>query len=131
MTTLSFKERDILQTAQDLRWEVGHDFHEQLMENIYQEAAQLADRAVTWPDEKPRFDLDRTIDHIVTSRLWGFPLMILLFTLIFWLTITGANYPSQFLATILIDTIYPLLLQGAAAIGMPWWLSGFLSMACI
>lgn len=126
MTTISFDEQDILQTAQDLRWEVGRDFHEQLMENIYAEAAHLADRAVTWPDEKPRFDLDRTIDRIVTSRVWGFPLMILLFTIVFWLTITGANYPSQFLATILIDTIYPLLQQGAAAIGMPWWLSGIL-----
>jgi ferrous iron transport protein B len=126
MATLSYAERDILQTAEDLRWEIGQEFHEQLMENIYAEAAQLADRAVTWPDEQPRFDLDRTIDRIVTSRLWGFPLMFLLFTLIFWLTITGANYPSQFLANILLGTIYPLLLEGAAAIGMPWWLSGLL-----
>lgn len=126
MAVISVKERDILQTAEDLRWEVGQDFHEQLMENIYAEAAHLADRAVTWPDEKPRFDLDRTIDRLVTSRLWGFPMMILLFTFVFWLTITGANYPSQFLAKILLDTIYPLLLQGAAAIGMPWWLSGIL-----
>ena len=93
MASISIEERDILQTAEDLRWEIGQDFHEQLMENIYAEAAQLADRAVTWPDEKPRFDLDRTIDRLVTSRVWGFPMMILLFTLVFWLTITGANYP--------------------------------------
>jgi ferrous iron transport protein B len=126
MTALTIEERDILQTAEDLRWEIGQEFHEQLMENIYSEAAQLADRAVTWPDEQPRFDLDRTIDRIVTSRIWGFPLMFLLFTLIFWLTITGANYPSQFLADILLGTIYPLLQQGAEAIGMPWWLSGLL-----
>jgi ferrous iron transport protein B len=126
MAALTSREQDILQTAEDLRWEVGQTFHEQLMENIYAEAAQLADRAVNLPDEKPRFDLDQTIDRIVTSRIWGFPLMFLLFTLIFWLTITGANYPSQFLATILLDTIYPLLHEGAAAISMPWWLSGFL-----
>ena len=126
MASLSYTEQDILQTAEDLRWEVGQEFHEQLMENIYAEAVQLADRAVTWPDEQPRFDMDRTIDRIVTSRLWGFPLMFLLFTLIFWLTITGANYPSKFLADILLGTIYPLLLEGAAAIGMPWWLSGLL-----
>ncbi len=126
MAALAFKELDILQTAEDLRWEIGQEFHEQLMENIYAEAAQLADRAVTWPDEQPRFDLDRTIDRVVTSRLWGFPLMFLLFTLIFWLTITGANYPSQIISNILLGTIYPLLLEGAAAIGMPWWLSGFL-----
>jgi ferrous iron transport protein B len=89
------------------------------MEGIYTEASQLADRAVTWPDEEPRFDLDRTIDRLVTSRLFGFPIMILLFALIFWITIIGANYPSQILYDLLIGTIYPLLHQGAEAIGIP------------
>ncbi len=72
---------------------MGQNFHEQLMEDIYTDAAQLADRAVTRPGEAPRFDLDRTIDRVVTSRVWGFPLMILLFAVVFWITIVGANYP--------------------------------------
>jgi ferrous iron transport protein B len=126
MTSLSSPTAEILQTAENLRWEVGPDFHEHLMEGIYTEASQLADRAVTWPDEEPRFDLDRTIDRLVTSRLFGFPIMILLFALIFWITIVGANYPSQILYDLLIGTIYPLLHQGAEAIAMPWWLSGLL-----
>ena len=117
---------DILQTAESLRWEIGPQFHEQLMEGIYTEAANLADRAVTRPDEKPRFDLDRTIDKIVTSRVWGFPMMILLFTLVFWLTISGANVPSSMLATLLIDKTVPLLHQAADFLRFPWWLSGFL-----
>jgi len=116
---------DILATAQALRWEVG-DFHESIMETIYAQAAQIADRAVTRPGEKQRFDLDRTIDKIVTSQLWGFPVMILLFTLVFWLTITGANYPSQLISNLLIGTIYPALNELASQIGMPWWLSGIL-----
>jgi ferrous iron transport protein B len=126
VSTTAAQSAAILQTADNLRWEVGPDFHEQLMEDIYTEASQLADRAVTWPEEEPRFDLDRTIDRIVTSRILGFPLMILLFALVFWITIVGANYPSQLLANLLIGTIYPLLHEGAAAIGMPWWLSGLL-----
>ncbi len=117
---------DILQTAESLRWEIGPEFHEQLMEGIYTEAAKLADRAVTRPEEKPRFDLDRTIDRIVTSRVWGFPMMILLFTVVFWLTISGANVPSAMLATLLIDKTVPLLHQGADFLRLPWWLSGFL-----
>lgn len=119
-------EMDILQTAENLRWQIGQNFHEQLMEDIYTEAARIADRAVTRAGEKPRFDLDRTIDHIVTSRLWGFPLMVLLFTIVFWLTISGANVPSSWLATLFLDKLHPLLKAGAAAIHMPWWLSGFL-----
>ena len=38
------------------------------------------------------------IDKILTSRLTGIPIMILFFALIFWITITGANYPSQILS---------------------------------
>ena len=117
---------DILRTATDLRWQIGSDFHEQLMEDIYTDAARIAGRAVTRPDEKPRFDLDATIDRIVTSRLWGFPLMVLLFMLVFWITIAGANVPSAMIADLLLGTIHPLLKEAAAAIGMPWWLDGLL-----
>ncbi|MBK7896528.1 MAG: ferrous iron transporter B [Anaerolineaceae bacterium] len=128
MTTVNptVNPNDILQTAESLRWEIGPEFHEQLMEGIYTEAAKLADRAVTRPEEKPRFDLDRTIDKIVTSRVWGFPMMILLFTVVFWLTISGANVPSSLLATLLIDKTVPLLHQGADFLRLPWWLSGLL-----
>ncbi|HEY80724.1 MAG TPA: ferrous iron transport protein B [Anaerolineae bacterium] len=116
----------LLETASRLRWEIGTDFHEQIVTDIFAEASRIASRAVTMPGEKPRFDLDRTIDRIVTHRVWGFPIMIGLFALIFWITITGANYPSQLLSTLLIGHVYPWLKAGAAAIGLPWWLSGLL-----
>ncbi len=96
------------------------------MEGIYTEAARIADRAVTRSGEQPRFDLDRTIDRLVTSRVFGFPLMLLMLTAVFWITIAGANVPSRMLAELLIDTAHPLLKSGAAAIGMPWWLDGLL-----
>ncbi|MCS6844561.1 MAG: ferrous iron transporter B [Caldilineales bacterium] len=116
----------ILATARSLRWQVGSDYHQALMEAIYTEAARIADRAVTRPGEKPRFDLDRTIDRLVTSRVWGFPLMILLFTLVFWITISGANIPSQLLSNLLIGVVYPWLHRLADLIGLPWWLTGLL-----
>ena len=37
-------------------------------------------------------------DQILTSKLMGFPVMILLLLVIFWLTIKGANYPSEVLS---------------------------------
>ena len=118
--------QDILATAQALRWEVGEDFHEKLMEALYTNATEITDRVVIRPGEKPRFDLDRTIDRIVTSRRWGFLLMILLFTLVFWITISLANVPSRWLSDLLVGTVYPLLNNAAASIGMPWWLQGIL-----
>jgi ferrous iron transport protein B len=103
---------------------LGTDFHEQWVEAVYSTAARIADRAVTKPGATARRTFDRTIDRLVTSRLWGFPIMFLLFAVMFWLTISGANVPSGMIAWLLIDTIYPLLREGAAAIGLPWWLWG-------
>jgi ferrous iron transport protein B len=115
---------EILAQAQALRWEWGNRFHERLVESIYADAAHLANRAVTRPGERPRFDLDRTIDRLVTSRIWGIPLMILMFALVFWITIVGANVPSKMLATLLVDQLYPWLRDTAASLGVPWWLRG-------
>ncbi len=116
---------EILDRVAALRWEVGQDFHQSLMEGIYTEAARLADRTVTRDGEAPRFDLDRAIDRLVTSRRFGIPIMLVLLTIVFWLTIAGANVPSGMLATLLIDNLYVSLRDGAAALGVPWWISGF------
>jgi len=126
MTDTPLHPDDILRTAETLRRQIGGNFHEQLIEDIYADAARLADRAVTLPDAPPRFDLDRAIDRVVTSRVWGFPLMIALFALVFWITIAGANVPSRWLSFVFIDTIYPWLGAAADTIGLPWWLSGVL-----
>jgi ferrous iron transport protein B len=115
---------EILDLASESRWQVGPDFHQELMEGIYTEAARLADRAVTRANEQPRFDLDRTIDRLVTSRTFGIPLMLLLLTGVFWLTIAGSNVPSSMLATLLVDNVYTWLRDGAASLGIPWWISG-------
>ncbi len=126
MTDASAEIQNLIKNAEQLRWQVDLNFHEQLMDDIYAEASRLTNRAVTYPDETPRFDLDRTIDRIVTSRVWGFPLMILLFTIVFWITISGANIPSQWLAIILLDHGHPFLKDISSTIGLPWWLDGLL-----
>jgi ferrous iron transport protein B len=122
----SLTPQEIINHAQALRWQIGEDFHDKLMEATYAEAAKIADSVVTRPSEKPRYDLDQTIDRLVTSRIWGFPIMLALFALVFWITIVGANYPSQWLADVLIGWLYPLLHTVADAIHLPWWLSGLL-----
>ena len=115
---------DILETARRLRREVPGDVHEHLVEAIYADAARIADRAVSRPGHKARPTLDRTLDHVLTSRIWGFPIMLLLFALMFWLTIIGSNVPSGWIADLLVGKLWPLLRQAAS--GLPWWLSGLL-----
>ena len=117
---------EILRDAQQWRQKISGDLHEHLVEAIYAQAARLTSRAVTQPGQAARPTLDRTIDRIVTSRLWGFPVMLLLFALMFWLTITGANVPSAMIADLLIDKLYPVLRDGATSLGFPWWLRGVL-----
>mgnify|MGYP001157924218 CR=1 FL=1 len=123
---MSAPAAEILRRAQALRQELGGGIHDRLAEALYTDAARLADRAVIRPDAPPRFDLDRTIDRLVTSRTWGFPIMALLLTVVFWITIQGANVPSGLLATLLLDTVHPALKDAAGALGFPWWLSGVL-----
>lgn len=43
---------------------------------------------------------DRKVDKILTSKLTGIPIMLLLFALIFYITIIGANYPSEWLSAL-------------------------------
>ncbi len=38
------------------------------------------------------------LDRILTSKSYGFPIMLLLLSVIFWLTVSGANYPSELLS---------------------------------
>lgn len=44
-----------------------------------------------------RLKKERILDKIFTGKFTGFPIMLLLITLIFWLTLEGANYPSELL----------------------------------
>ena len=42
-------------------------------------------------------DGDRRVDRILASKVFGLPILLLLFGFLFWLTAAGANYPSQLL----------------------------------
>lgn len=117
---------NIIDLSQELRWQIGDDFHDTLAESIYADASKIVEDSVKKNNQKSKFRLDSKIDKIVTSRVWGFPIMIFLLAIVLWLTIIGANYPSSMLANLLLDNIHPLLKSGATAIGMPWWLDGFL-----
>ncbi len=117
---------DILHTASRLRWKLPRDFHDSLTHSLYEAAQRIAASTAIVGIKRAKFDFDRTLDRLLTSRWFGFPLMLLILTVVFWLTIAGANVPSQLLATLLLDTVHPVLTGAGTAVGMPWWLSGFL-----
>lgn len=100
--------------------------YEPLMETLYAHAAGIAERVVRRTKEEKRVNFTRAIDRVVTHKVWGFPLMLLLFSLVFWITIEGANIPSGWLYHLFLNIIYPFLKDVALVFGAPWWLSGVL-----
>ena len=69
--------------------------------------------------------MDRRIDKVLTSKVFGLPIMLALLGVIFWLTITGANYPSAMLA----DGLFWVEDQLTAFfmwLGTPAWVHGAL-----
>lgn len=116
----------ILAQATVAQKNLEEDFTTRLAENIYAKAAKIVETTVQSDHNQRSFRVDRKIDQIVTSRFWGFPIMLLLLGVILWLTIAGANWPSSMLSNLLLETVYPQLKTGAVNIGMPAWMSGFL-----
>ena len=76
--------------------------------------------------EKTDYDkTNRKIDKILTSKTFGIPLMILFLGLILWITIIGANYPSQMLSDFF-GWIQEKLYIIADNINFPNWLESIL-----
>ena len=121
---VQIKGEEIIAAANTARWDLGADFHDSIVESIYEEASRISKRTTKLLGEKEAYSFDLKVDRIVTSRWLGFPLMFLLLTVVFWLTVAGANYPSELLANVLIDKVHPFLKHLAVSIHMPGWLDG-------
>ena len=66
---------------------------------------------------------DRKIDDILTSKRFGIPIMILLLAIIIYITVQGANYPSQLLANFLFE-IEDQLILFSTNMNIPYWIYG-------
>ena len=115
---------EILNTADQFRWQLGDNFHDTLLESIYQDAAEISEKVVTEADKKAGYSWDVALDRLLTRPITGFPIMLLLLTLVFWLTISGANVPSGMLASLLVDTLHPIIKTFVASLGVPGWING-------
>ena len=120
------KQSRVLRIADEYHKILGDSYRNDLVEAIYAQATTLINASVSTDFSARSFRVDRAIDRIVTHKIWGFPIMFLLLAGVLWITIIGANYPSQWLSDLFLGWLYPLLKDGANALHFPWWLSGFL-----
>lgn len=110
--------------CETLRENFGNSLADRVVTDIFTYSEKLADQVVRREKLKESEWRER-IDKIVISRTFGYPIMLLLLGLIFWITIAGANIPSQLLATALFG-FQDVLTQGFNALGAPAWLHGFI-----
>lgn len=114
----------VLQRAAALRATLSGQFRDETVKSIYAEAERIAGRA-SHHIGTARYDFDQRIDRIVTSPIFGLPIMALLLAVVFWLTVAGANVPSAMLAS----GFFWFEDQAAAVftnLGAPWWVTGFI-----
>lgn len=119
-------DNKILNKATELRLKLGEDLHDHVMESIYSEAAKISEECVEVTGGKKIDNFDKKIDKIVTGKYTGFPIMFILLAFVFWLTIIGANIPSQFLSSILVDKLHPFLKTVFNNLGINWWITGLI-----
>lgn len=95
-----------------------------IISKIVETAEKISNKVCIFED-KDYSERDRKIDKILTSKKYGIPIMMLFLGLIFWLTIVGANYPSQFLFD-MFSKFQEKLINFATYINCPSWLSDML-----
>ncbi len=106
-----------------------HDITEEnirdtIVSSIVFEAESIVKDVVTYEKEAYQ-ERDRKIDKIVTSKIWGIPIMLVFLGIILWLTIVGANYPSELLSTFF-GWLGEKLIWLFDYVGAPVWLKGLL-----
>ena len=84
-------------------------------EEIVEEAQKIAAAVTT----QKSVEEDKTIkiDRLLTSPWTGFPAMGIMIIVILWITLKGANYPSEFLSSRLL-ALEELFFRGLAGIGL-------------
>ena len=103
-----------LEKLQQERW------RDQIIASQIHRAEELAENCMTYQNENAH-SCDRKLDRWLTSRRTGIPAMLFLLAGIFYLTIWGANYPSELLSRWLFALQEPLRKMLSST---PWWLQG-------
>lgn len=88
------------------------------------QAESIASKVVQFENKNYR-EMDQRVDRFLTGKLTGIPVMLCLFGVIFWLTISGANYPSALLSAFF-TRLEQWLHMGCVWLQLPSWLCAML-----
>ncbi|WP_371018069.1 nucleoside recognition domain-containing protein [Pseudalkalibacillus sp. JSM 102089] len=113
--------RELLDQANDLS---TSSLRDEVVQSLYQTSQQICQKTVRFTKSKEDKKTER-LDAIFTSPIWGFPIMLAMLGLIFYLTIAGANVPSSMLASFF-TWLEDYISMAFTALNSPDWLHGVL-----
>lgn len=119
ITTLA----EVCLEAECIRLRNDNKLGDKIVADIYANAEAIAAKTVIKPPAAKGWDT--RIDDVLTSRLFGYPIMLALLGAVFWITIEGANVFSAMLATVLFG-LQDVLTGWFQALNAPAWLHGVL-----
>ncbi len=124
---MDFSESPEIQNIKSALAEKGFT-SERIMDEIIsatiKKASEISDQTVSYNKSSP-YMRDRKLDSIFLSRRFGIPVMIVLLGVVLWITIVGANYPSDLLGKLLFG-LGDIMSDGLQKINAPRWLDGVL-----
>lgn len=116
-------DREFEDEIKSFREKENNKVRDIIVSDIYKQCEEIVKDTVD--KNKNKILKQQKIDSILTSKSIGIPIMLLMLTLILWITIEGANVPSELLAKLLFsleDKLMNLLIM----IKVPLWLRNIL-----
>lgn len=124
-TKINYEKNNLLRVLEnELNTAGGSELRDIIVSKIYREAEIIADSVVSKNNSR-KAHWDEKLDHILTSKYTGFPIMFILLGLIFWITISGANIPSQMLSNFFF-LVENRLTSLFISMNAPEWIHGIL-----
>lgn len=117
-------EGDFSSTLEDIKSKIPQNIDKKKIRDDfskinYDYASKLFEASVSTKNNKE--DFDDKIDSIVTSKHFAIPIMLIMLSVILWITICGANYPSELLSKALFS-IEPGMYNFLMNLNLPIWI---------
>ena len=82
-----------LKQIREYLMEYNINFNDSVMNDVMKECEKINNAVIKKATIRNKLNLDK----ILTNKLTGIPIMIIMLMCLFWISIVGANYPSDFL----------------------------------
>ncbi|UAC47110.1 ferrous iron transporter B [Bacillus aquiflavi] len=98
MNAASIHNKALKQLAEKANELSSHDTRDDIVQSIFKTTKEICRETVEFKKTKQQSQTEK-LDKVFTSPIFGFPIMLLMLGIVFYITIAGANVPSEMLAS--------------------------------